>query len=207
MQVERRNISPQQLSKERLEVLLSSAHQAFLEKGFGACSVDYIAKMSGVSKSTIYRHFANKDAIFEAVNLRIAEQQGREITTFKLDIKQPAKCLRKFAHHIYAIDTKPEYLESFRLFISEAGRKPELIDRIRARGITKVLSLTTIFFQQLIEQKKIMHPDAELAASTFYVLARGKFRPLLGRGADQKKERKRLDIDIDIFLKGIGLVD
>jgi AcrR family transcriptional regulator len=204
--VDRKNLTPQQLSQERQEVLLTSARQAFLDHGLAGCSVDHIARLSGVSKSTIYRHFPNKEAIFEAVNLRIAEKQGQEVTAFALDIQHPAETLKAFARHIYAIDTKPEYLESFRLFIAEAGRMPELIERIRGRGIVKVLSHTRAFFQTLIDQNKIQHPNAELAASTFYVLARGKFRPLLGNNGSMGEELERMEIDIDIFLKGIGLL-
>ncbi len=44
-----------------------AASELFLEHGFTNASMDQVAKRSGVSKQTVYSHFANKDALFTAV--------------------------------------------------------------------------------------------------------------------------------------------
>lgn len=203
--MDRRNISPKDLSKERLELLVNEAGKAFLEKGYTGCSMDYISRTSGVSKSTMYRHFPDKEALYELVNERIADEQAALVMDFDLDASTPGKALRAYAHHIYRVDTNPRFLEFFRLLIAEAGRLPKLTARLRERGIATVLGRLTAYFQTLIDDKQMSHPDARQAAVTFYVLARGNFRPLLGVEFDLAVELKRLDIDIDIFLKGSGI--
>lgn len=204
--MDRRNKPPKQLSAERREVLLSAAARLFHKRGFGGCSVDHIARESGVSKSTIYRQFANKEAIFEEVQLRVAEKQARLINAFIFDEQQPAQSLKAFARYVYQIDSQPEFLESFRLLLSIAGRMPEMADRIRSQGATEVLSRLTSFFQKLIDSGKVEHPDSRQAAVTFYVLARGNFRPLLGASPDVEREMSIMLVDIGLFLKGVGLL-
>ena len=53
-----RGLSPRAHSK-----VLESATQLFAERGIDTTSVDAIAAASGVSKATIYKHWADKDAL------------------------------------------------------------------------------------------------------------------------------------------------
>ena len=63
-----------QLASPRVRHLLSSACAQFVERGFDAVSIDSIARTAGVSKETIYRHFADKEALFRAA----LDAQGAE---------------------------------------------------------------------------------------------------------------------------------
>lgn len=47
--------------------MIESARKLFLTHGLDAVSVDSIASAAGVSKATVYRHFADKEALFDAV--------------------------------------------------------------------------------------------------------------------------------------------
>lgn len=50
-------------SAEAHEKVLAAALQLFAERGIDATSMDAIAEASGVSKATIYKHWADKDAL------------------------------------------------------------------------------------------------------------------------------------------------
>lgn len=50
----------------RVRHLLAVARHAFVAQGFAATSIDAIAREGGVSKETVYRHFADKAALFRA---------------------------------------------------------------------------------------------------------------------------------------------
>jgi AcrR family transcriptional regulator len=54
------------VASPRVRHLLASARAQFVERGFDAVSIDAIARTAGVSKETIYRHFADKEALFRA---------------------------------------------------------------------------------------------------------------------------------------------
>ncbi len=49
------------------ERILQAAMSVFAERGYGAASVDEIARQAGSSKGGVYFHFANKQAIFESL--------------------------------------------------------------------------------------------------------------------------------------------
>ena len=51
----------------KAESILAAAKRTFLAAGFGAVSMDTIAREAGVSKATVYAHFAGKEELFGAV--------------------------------------------------------------------------------------------------------------------------------------------
>ena len=53
--------------------LLDSAQRLFAERGFAATSLDEVAADARVTKGAVYHHFANKQALFEAVADRIED--------------------------------------------------------------------------------------------------------------------------------------
>ncbi len=63
-----------EVSSPRVRHLLLSARAQFVERGFDAVSIDAIARNAGVSKETIYRYFADKEALFRAA----LDAQGAE---------------------------------------------------------------------------------------------------------------------------------
>jgi len=52
---------------KREEAVMEAAAGLFLRHGFRKASMDEIARAAGVSKPTLYAHFADKDALFAAV--------------------------------------------------------------------------------------------------------------------------------------------
>src|SRR5436190_14011454 len=60
----------------KAETVLAAAERCFLARGFGAVSMDAIAREAGVSKATVYAHFADKAALFGAVIARLNERFG-----------------------------------------------------------------------------------------------------------------------------------
>jgi AcrR family transcriptional regulator len=54
-------------SEATRRALLDSAASLFAEKGFTATSLDEVAAGARVTKGAVYHHFANKQALFEAV--------------------------------------------------------------------------------------------------------------------------------------------
>ena len=61
------------LSQRAHQKVLEAALNLFAEKGIDATSVDAIAAASGVSKATIYKHWADKDALCMEVMVYIHE--------------------------------------------------------------------------------------------------------------------------------------
>src|ERR1700757_1485043 len=54
--------------------VLKAALRLFLEQGFGATSMDAIAREAGVSKATLYAHVKSKEELFAAITASCAER-------------------------------------------------------------------------------------------------------------------------------------
>lgn len=60
------------------ERVLEAALGVFSEKGFHVATMDEVAERAGVGKGTLYRHFANKETLFnELVRQRLDELEGK----------------------------------------------------------------------------------------------------------------------------------
>ncbi len=63
---------------ETRQVVLASARRLFAERGYGATSIDQIARAGRVTKGAVYHHFKNKLAVFREVYEQLAtELEGR----------------------------------------------------------------------------------------------------------------------------------
>ncbi len=51
------------------QVILQAAHDLFVEQGYHGTSMRQVAQRAGVALGGLYNHFANKEAVFEAVFL------------------------------------------------------------------------------------------------------------------------------------------
>ena len=69
----------------KAESILAAAKRAFLANGFGAVSMDTIARDAGVSKATVYAHFAGKEELFGAVIGRECERRFDDLSVSELD--------------------------------------------------------------------------------------------------------------------------
>ncbi|HXO91725.1 MAG TPA: helix-turn-helix domain-containing protein, partial [Stellaceae bacterium] len=67
------------------ESILAAAKRSFLAAGFGAVSMDSIAREAGVSKATVYAHFAGKEELFGAMIGRECERYFARFSAGELD--------------------------------------------------------------------------------------------------------------------------
>src|SRR5918999_817756 len=59
---------------EREEQMIEAASALFAEHGFGGCSMDDIAKASGITKPMLYAYFDSKEGLFAACAQRAGER-------------------------------------------------------------------------------------------------------------------------------------
>ena len=69
----------------KAEAVLAAAERAFLAGGFGAVTMDAIAREAGVSKATVYAHYSSKEELFGAVIARLSERRFHGFSVEALD--------------------------------------------------------------------------------------------------------------------------
>lgn len=72
--------APRQLMDRaaRREAILRGAASAFAEKGYAGTSMEDVASSAGITKLIVYRHFASKEELYDAV-LEGVSEHGREL--------------------------------------------------------------------------------------------------------------------------------
>ena len=79
-----------------MDRLLDVALEEFALHGFGGTSLDRLVERSGVSKTTIYRRFGNKEGLFATLIERSVETIRAGLWSLKLDPGDPLGTIEKF---------------------------------------------------------------------------------------------------------------
>lgn len=201
MTISRTGISPQELSDNRLKLLLKVATEEFLEKGYSRTSIAGISLKSGVSKNTIYKHFSGKEALFEAVHKGVETSTDASL----LDLSKPVESLHAFAKKYRQTMHKPVALELSRSMIAEYPHMKSTVTRLHKNTAQGQLAPLADFFRELAAKNRMIENDPEEAARHFNILAMGGFKLFFEPKESASAEEKRLRSDIDFFIRGYGI--
>ncbi len=117
-------------SQSKDEAILRGAMQEFLANGYSGASMDRITTAAGVSKSTLYARFKDKESLFSALIEGIAHEKLSLIFRLQdLDTQHlhPETALRQIAQMMMAkVTQNPQLIAFMRLLMFEAGRFPHL---------------------------------------------------------------------------------
>jgi TetR/AcrR family transcriptional regulator, mexJK operon transcriptional repressor len=157
------------------DAIIEAATRLFLEKGYQGASMDEIAAVAGVSKQTIYTHFANKEELFTRLVLGNAERVDTfvaELPAIVHDADDLAGGLDALARRYLRFVVRPEVLRLRRLVIGEASRFPELAQAYFEAVPARVYAALSELFASL-DGEGLHVPDPVLAAQHFAWLLLG----------------------------------
>ena len=147
------------------ERLRAAAHRLFLQQGYLATSIDAILAEAGISsKETLYRHYANKEALFVDVLSHLTmEQPGFSEKLAALptphDLPQLGQALTLLSREILSMMSQPGYLPLVRMIIAEAPRFPQLGTLFFSTVTQRGLAILTALLQEAREQQIIADVD------------------------------------------------
>ncbi|MEZ5479567.1 MAG: TetR/AcrR family transcriptional regulator [Thiolinea sp.] len=72
-------VEKQKRGKKTVDILIAAAEQSLGERGYDAFSIQDVVERSGVSVGSIYHHFANRNALIDAVFTAFMDESIREI--------------------------------------------------------------------------------------------------------------------------------
>jgi len=167
--MEHRQNTRTQQTRERLR---AAAHRLFLQQGYLATSIDAILAEAGISsKETLYRHYANKEALFvDVLNHLTLEQPGFSEKLAALptphDLSSLQQALTMLAREILSMMSQPDYLPLVRMIIAEAPRFPQLGTLFFSNVTQRGLAIMTALLQEAREQKIIADIDFDAVMHT-----------------------------------------
>ena len=151
-------------------LILDTARQLFLERGYDATSLDDVAAASGVSKTTVYNNFRDKTDLFSAVVLSVTERAEQIVAELgaTLDDDGPVEArltavARALAHGVL----NPAVVQLRRLAISEAVRFPAVVTAYWDRAPARTLALLTDSFTRMAGRGELVIDDPAAAAALF----------------------------------------
>src|SRR5215472_13918211 len=167
--MEHRQNTRTQQTRERLR---AAAHRLFIRQGYLATSIDAILAEAGVSsKETLYRHYANKEALFVDVLAHLTmEQPGFSEMLAALpaphDLPSLRQALMMLAREILSIMSQPGYLPLVRMIIAEVPRFPQLGTLFFSTVTQRGLAIMTALLQEARGQQIIADMDFDAVTHT-----------------------------------------
>lgn len=172
-----------QQSAQLADRILDVAEKLFLGHGFGATSIEAVAKHAGISKRTFYHRFPGKERLFEAVVRRLIQRWLPPLDSTLLSPPNLAEGLRRTAEQILQIALTPEALALHRLVIHEAERFPGLARIMYELGAASGIERIASHLEPRIKSGELRAIDARFAAEQFiFSVVTGPQRRALGLG-------------------------
>jgi AcrR family transcriptional regulator len=183
--------------------LVRVARQCFLADGYGATSMNAIAKVARVSKGTLYARFSTKADVFRAI---IEEQIAAARGKVRLAGPRPRTleaALVAYAETSLRESLRPEIVGLNRLIYSEAGRFPELGEAAWARTREGVRQVTDLI-RDYAAKDGVACRAPEVAAEMFTTSLRGFYGDLMQGGPPPAAEgiRSWARETVTVFLAG-----
>ena len=158
---------------EKTEAILEAAGQLFREQGYGAVSMDQIAREAGVSKATVYAHFESKDRLFAAMIHNACRVYAEGLMPALTEMEDVREALTQICREIERFLLAPKTLGIYRVIIAEGPRFPELVRAFAEAGPLPFRKMLAEFFEANNRRGTLKVPNPRLAAHQLIWLVRG----------------------------------
>jgi TetR/AcrR family transcriptional regulator, mexJK operon transcriptional repressor len=203
----RAKIAQQEIDNVKVRQILDAARKLFMEWGYGAASMDAIARQAGVSKATLYTHFDSKDALFAALIVMECKHFAEQIGLRAFDEPDIRVALRSLAEDFNNLLCRDESLAMYRIVVAEAPRFPELGRIFYDSGPRVMIDRIADLIAGAAKRGLLNVRDARIAAVQFISLVRGDthFTRILGvKPASKNAAADYINSGVDLFLAGYG---
>jgi AcrR family transcriptional regulator len=194
---------------ERLQRILDAAGKHFYAHGFERANVDAIAADAGVSKMTVYSHFASKEGLFEAViGARTEAVVGLRSGLSTLDPQRPEAALTEVGLQFLALTRDDNALGQFRTLYAAAGTQPEACAAFYRQGADRLIGELADYLRAAHAAGTLRVPQPRQAADLFLAmfLGDGHIRGLLRLTLPDARQAKALLREaVRVFMAAFGV--
>jgi AcrR family transcriptional regulator len=161
----------QDISPKRRQVT-EAAEKLFLAQGYGAISMDQVARTAGVSKATLYAYFPSKDSLFAHI---VASKGGENpmsddlFPTENIDLRA---ALEAIGVRVLEFMLRERTLAIYRIALAESGRFPELGRAFYENGPHLFTRRFVSWLEKLRDLGLVEVEDLTLATHQFMALMR-----------------------------------
>lgn len=157
-------------ASERKATILAVAKVLFSDKGYHGVSVDEIAGRLGVSPAILYRHFASKEALYDAVLSDIACKRESYVEAVVTSDGSFDDVLRKITRiYVDSVSRDPDYL---RMELQSALEGSQATRQFFDNRWKPFIDFIEFNLAELIAEKRVAKLDVSVAALAFQGMLR-----------------------------------
>lgn len=166
--------APSEPASPKRRAVLDAANELFMAEGYGAVSMDAVARAAGVSKATLYAHFGAKERLFAAI-MAEACQAMRSTAAMDADAQEggPRRALTAMGRRWLGFLLEERILALRRIVVAEGPRFPELARTFYANGPRATRDWLARWIEGERARGRLRCPDPDLAAAQFIALLTG----------------------------------
>lgn len=157
--------------------ILNAALHLFAQNGFGAVSTSQIAAALSITKGALYRHFESKQAIFDAILLKMEQKNSGPSDENIIPVKSISKTPKtnqkvtledvfRSSLEMFSFWTEDDFASSFRKILTIEQYKTEKMKELYAQYLS---SGPVSYVSDIFRSLKIKDPYVQ--ASRFYSVA------------------------------------
>ncbi|QIZ76471.1 TetR/AcrR family transcriptional regulator [Ferrimonas lipolytica] len=194
----------------KAKVVLQAARKIFLSHGFNGATTDMIQRQAGVSKSTVYAHFKNKETMFLEVIKCECEKFTASVQQIQFVPGDLAATLKVMGQAYLNIALSDSALALYRLVVAESPRFPEVGELFYQTGPLVVKTEVAKYLAQGVAANELAlgGHSAEEAAEVFVGLIRNESHMISlthpNEPVDVAAQQRRLNVAIDVLIRGYG---
>lgn len=174
------------------ERLLETARQLLVRKGYRGFSLREVARKTGVSATSVYLYFENKDDLIHTLMEQSIDELNDRLLNRYNEYSDPLDRLEAFAttYVQFALEHPREYQIIYVVSSDEMSRYP----KEKFRKARRSYELLTETIREGVEARILDEPDPRTAAYTFWAQLHGVMSVVLSRRLDTR-------IDQDDFIQ------
>jgi len=183
--------------------LLRVAAELFGRDGYAAMSIGELARLTGISKTTIYARHGDKTGLFRAICSFACRMPSGIFRTIDPAGREPRLVLEDYAAAARRSMLSRDALDFLRLAIFEAPRFPDVAAAVLAESRHVYAPLTT-YLADLASAGRI-GGDPAILADQFIQIVCGGFHALLVRPGEGVMTQEWTCAAVQLFCAGTGL--
>ena len=186
------------MSNNRKEEIVLATIKLAAEYGLFNVSMSMIAEKVGIKKPSLYKHFASKEEIVEAVYEQIRNLAKEKSSTVAIDYsvlfqgKDALEILQKMVDGYIHMNRQEQLYDFYKVIYAERSIQP-VAARIMAEETERMILATKQLFYAMEVHKKLHFRNADMSAVSFAMTIHGLMEYALDRRAlNDEAENKRL---------------
>ena len=159
-------------SSPKRQLVMDAATELFLAQGYGAVSMDAVARAAGVSKATLYAHFTSKANLFARIVCDRGLNAKLDESLYPDHVADLRAALERLGLRIMQFMMQERTLALYRIIIAESARFPDLGQAFYESGPALFLSRASAWFALQQSRGLIRAADIMVATQQFMALLR-----------------------------------